>query len=150
MSRTNNHVYGERALWVKGEEAKRVRSHTLSVIIREGDRSDPAVTPLQWLPLFQPIPVYFIEKSGDSSTGALPVFRPDDGTAVEVAGRLVTRIGDLVDTDLLFGDGAVPKTVLEVIEYFETEMSPGRRFGPETVVTVYRVHYLKNEPSAAD
>lgn len=150
--RTNKHVYGERAFWVKGREAEMVKKRTLAVVIRLGDRSDRERAPKQWLPLFEPIPVYeLVLGTGDPAHGINPEFMPDDGTTVQIVRRTVGRLGDLTDADLRFGSGsAVPKIAADVAKYLGTEMSPGKTFGPETLITVYWVEYLANEEPAAD
>lgn len=150
--RTNQHVYGERAFWVKGEEARMAKEHKLTVIIREKDRSDPARAPQQWLPLFEPIPVYtLILGTGDQAKGIDPNFELDDGTTVQIVRRTVTRLGDITDGDLSFGAGsAVSTTAADVLGYLQGEMSPGKEFPPATVMTLYWVEYLSNEAPAGD
>lgn len=147
--RTNQHVYGERAFWVKGQEAKMVGQKSLTVILREGDRSDQVVAPKQWLPLFEAIPVYFLDEV--AAKGGPLGFEPDDGMTVRVVRRTVGRLGDLKDADLSFGGGtAVPRTVAEVQRYLSEEYAPGKTFLSDTIFTVYWVEYLPNEPCAAD
>ncbi len=150
--RTNKHVYGERAFWVKGQEAEMVRNRVLTVILREKDRSDRVAAPQQWLPLFEPIPVYrLVDGSGDQARGVPPDFHEDDGTTVKIVRRTVGRLGDLKFADLYYADGsAVPQNADRVTEYFETEMSPGKKFPPETVLTVYWVEYLPEQAVATD
>ncbi len=150
--RTNRHVYGERAFWVKGNEAKMVKSQGLTVILRLGDRSDSQKAPKQWLPLFEPIPVYtLVPGTGDQAKGINPDFEPDDGTTVQIVRRTVTRLGDIKDEDLSFGNGyAVSDDSAGVLDYLQTEMSPGKEFDPSTIMTIYWVEYLPNEEPASD
>ena len=150
--RTNQHVYGERAFWVKGLEAELVLARTLTVILREKDRSDQVLTPKQWLPIFAPIPVYrLVDGTGDQAKGVLPEFHKDSGTTVQIVRRAVGRLGDVKYSDLFYNNGsAVPRQATDVAKYFGTEMSPGKEFPPETVITIYWVEYLPDETPASD
>ena len=128
------------------------KERSLTVILREKDRSSREVAPKQYLPLFEPIPVYrLVDGTGDQAKGIPPDFHPDDGMTVQVVRRAVGRLGDLKDSDVHYcGGSAVPMWTEAVAPYFETEMSPGRKFPPETVVTVYWVEYLPDEEPATD
>lgn len=150
--RTNHHTYGERALWVKGEEARMAKDKNLVVIIRVGDRSSQNLAPKQWLPLFQPVPVYtLVLGTGDQARGIDPDFEPDNGTAVQVVRRTVTRLCDVMNDDLRYkGGSAVPKCAAEVSEYLSREMSPGKEFNPDTLLTLYWIEYLPDEDPATD
>lgn len=149
--RTNRHVYGERALWVKGTEAKMAKQGTLTVIIREGDRSDPVKTPMQWLPSFESIPVYCIAVPGDQVKGIAPQFEQDEGIAVKVVRRTVTQLLDIKNGDLNYSGGfAVPRNKESVERYLREELSPGKTFSRFTVLTIYWVVYLPKEPPALD
>jgi hypothetical protein len=149
--RTNQHVYGERSFWVKGREAELIRERMLRVIIRPGDRSDREAAPKQWLPLFEPIPVYCITIPGDQEKKIAAIFAPDDGTTVKIVRRTVTRLGDIMDQDLSYATGvAVPVTAVDVLEYLENELAPGKEFTPDTVMTIYWFDYLADETPASD
>lgn len=150
--RTNNHTYGERAFWVKGEEAQRVKDRRLTVIIRLGDRSSQDLVPKQWLPLLQPVPVYtLVLGTGDQARGIDPDFEPDNGTTVQVVRRTVTRLCDVKDADLQYGKGSsVPGCAAGVADYLSHEMSPGKRFDLDTLLTLYWIEYLPNESPATD
>lgn len=140
---TDSHVYGERALWVKGIEAAMAKNHSLTVVIRQGDRSDPEKTPLQWLPLGKPVPIFCIAVPGDQARGVAAQFEDDDGTTVFIAGRLVKPLGHVVEDDLVFGrGGAIPRTATEVKNYLEQELCPGKTFSPDDLITIYYVEYL--------
>lgn len=154
--RTNKHIYGEPSFWLKGEEACMARERRLTVILREKDRSSREVALKQYLPMFEPIPIYYlVDGTGDQAKGIAPDFHPDDGTTVQVVRRRVCRIGDIANADLRYSyrtstGGSVPGSCMNVTRYFETEMSPGRKFPLETVITVYWVEYLPNEEPATD
>ncbi len=150
----DGHIYGERSLWMKGEEAQLVKSRDLTVIIRQGARDNPNT--LQWLPMFTPIPVFYIAIPGDQAKSIAAKFEPDDGTTVQIARRTVCRLHDVLEEDLQYEHGyAVPDTVnpdaedfdnlLTVKEYLENELVPGRTFMDEDLVTIYCIEYL---PSA--
>lgn len=133
----------------------------LTVIIRVGDRSDPELAPNQWLPLLQPIPVYCIAVPGDQAKGISATFEPDQGITVKIVRRTVTRPCDIMNEDLFYcypnKDGthnvgsAVPEEVYEVFSYLEDDFDlKPENIGPDTLVTVYWVEYLENEPAATD
>lgn len=149
--RTNQHRYGERAFWVKALESKMAKEDSLTVIIREGDRSDPVKAPMQWLPLFESIPVYCIAVPGDQVKGIAAQFEKDAGIAVKIVRRTITRLRDIKNGDLHFGSGsAVPRSKEFVQRYLEEEMSPGKMFPPDTVLTLYWVEFLEREAPALD
>lgn len=144
-------MYGERAIWVKGTEAKMAKEGHLTVIIREGDRSDPVRTPMQWLPLFESIPVYCIAVPGDQVNGIAPQFERDEGIAVKVVRRTVTRLLDIKNSDLNYlGGSAVPRNKEFIERYLKEELSPGKTFSRFAVLTIYWVVYLPKEPPALD
>lgn len=133
----------------------------LTVILRLGDRSDPELAPKQWLPLFQPIPVYCIAVPGDQAKGISATFEPDQGITVKIVRRTVTRPCDILDEDLFYWylnkDGthnvgsAVPEEVDEVFSYLENDFGlKPENIGPDILVTVYWVEYLMNETPATD
>lgn len=150
--RTNKHVYGERTFWVKGREAHLVEARALTVFVRLGDRSAPNKAPLQWLPLFEPIPVYsLIFGTGDQDKGVMPRFELDRGVTVQIVRRTVGRLGDFKSSDLRFKDGSAVAVLPEaLVEYLEVEMYPGKKFPPETIMTVYWVEYLPDQEPATD
>ena len=150
--RTNNHTYGEQALWVKGVEAEMVKKRELTVILRLGDRSDRVQTPKQWLPLFERVPVYtLILGTGNQDLGIHPEFEPDKGTTVWVLRRTVTRLRDITDADLHFGNGtAVPDCAKDIVAYLVNELAPGKKIDRDMVMTLYGVEYLLDESPASD
>lgn len=149
--RTNQHMYGERAFWVKGEEAEKAKGKNLTVILRMGDRSDRERAPKQWLPLFQPIPIYCIAVPGDQEKGISAQFEPDQGLTAQVVRRTVTRLGDITGGDLFFGNGhAIPLRATDVADYLAENFAGGKVLPPDTVMTVYWVEYLPDETPATD
>lgn len=150
--RTNNHIYGESALWVKGVESEMAKERSLTVILRLGDRSDRLQTPKQWLPLFERVPLYtLILGTGNQDLGIDPDFEPDNGTTVQVVRRTVTRLGDITDADLLFRKGsAVPLCAVDILDYLAQELAPGKIFDPSMVMTLYWIEYLPDETPASD
>lgn len=149
--RTNQHVYGEMALWLKGDEAQMVKDEVLTVIIRAGDRSSRDLAPQQFLPINTSIPVYYIAVPGDQDRGIAAQFEPDTGRAVRIVGRTVVRLGDIKDAHLSFQEGtAVVSEAGEVRRYLEEVLSPGKSFGPESLITIYWVEYLDQEEPAND
>lgn len=147
--RTNQHVYGERALWLKGEEATMAMARRLSVIIRTGDRSSEKLSPKQFLPFGERTPVYILDAV--AAKGGPLGFETDTGLTMEVVRRCVTRLKDIVDADLRFNGGtAVPQSAQDVTTYLAEEMAPGKHFSPDDLFTIYWVEYLPDEPPATD
>lgn len=143
MARATERIYGVPEFWLKGNEAQLAKRRTLTVIIRQGDRSDRQRTPQQWLPLLEPIPVFFISTPGDQSRNIPAQFEPDEGTTVRIIRRTVTRLTNVTDADLCFARGrAVPKRATEVKQYLEQELAPGRSFGSSDLITIYWIEYL--------
>lgn len=153
--RTNQHVYGEMALWLKGkestDEARMAKERRLTVILRAGDRSSRELAEKQFLPLNTSIPVYYIAVPGDQDRGIAAQFESDVGDAVKIVGRTVVRLGDIKDAHLSFQEGtAVVSEAGEVRRYLEEVLSPGKSFGPESLITIYWVEYLDQEEPAND
>lgn len=147
--RSNVHAYGEPTFWLKLTESELAVTRRLTVILRVGDRSSKATAPKQWLPMFEPIPVYHLDK--EAAHGGPLGFCPDDGTTVKIVRRTVGRLGDIVDADLRYRGGrAVPAAAAEVKRYFEEEMSPEKTFADDQVVTIYWVEYLPDQMPATD
>ena len=148
--RTNQHVYGEWALWVKRREARLAKNKKLTVILRQGDRSDQRSK--LWLPLFEPVPVYtLILGTGDQAKNILPEFEPDSGLTVRIVRRTITRLCDITEKDLIFGTGqAVPHEIDDVVPYLRTELYPGMEFCGDTVLTIYWAEYLEDQVPATD
>ena len=151
--RTNKHVHGETALWLKGVEAQMAKARKLTVVIRQGDRSDRVAAPERWLPLLTPVPTYYIAVPGDQAKGIAAQFEPDDGTTVQIVRRAVTRLGDIVDADLRYAGGvangsAVSKIAKNVKQYLEGELAPGKTFSPDDLITIYHVQYLPKQQPA--
>ncbi|MBI2410223.1 hypothetical protein HYV30_04300 [Candidatus Kaiserbacteria bacterium] len=142
-------MYGEPSIWAKLVEAEMLKAETLGVVIRLGDRSSREKAPKQYLEQFAPVPVYYLDE--EAGRGGRLGFEPDDGTTIRIVMKKIGRLGDLRDTDLWFcSRSAVPHTVPEVRRYLETEMSPGKKFDNDTVVTLYGIEYLPKETPAAD
>lgn len=150
--RTNRHIYGEQAFWVKGGEGSLLKGGDLKVILRLGDRSSRDLAPQQWLPLFEPIPVYtLILGTGDQSKGIDPDFEPDAGVTVWIVRRTVTRLRDVTDADLQYQGGrAVPLLAKDVRTYLENELCPGKELNPDMLMTVYWIERLPDEQPATD
>ncbi|HYF29394.1 MAG TPA: hypothetical protein VEA36_03460 [Candidatus Paceibacterota bacterium] len=149
--RTNTHVYGEHAFWLKDSEVKMARDGTLSVIVRGGDRSTPEKAPKQFLRTNEPVPCYMIAVPGDQDKGISAQFEADGGTTVEVVERIVKPLGEFTDDELVFEGGrAVPENAAGLKRYLEEELAPGKTFGPDAVITVYHVRRLPNEEPATD
>lgn len=139
----DKHVYGEVSFWVKGEEARRMKNRRLSVIVRQGDRSNPET--LQYVPEGVPVPVFAIAVPGDQAKGIAAQFEPDDGTTVQVIHKKICRLDAVLDRDLRYGNGgAVPEVAELVRDYLEHELVPGRTFKDEDMVTLYYIEYLPN------
>ncbi len=139
----NEHVYGEEAFWLKQGEERLARKRLLTVIIRPDDRTDEARTPMQFVSVGKPIPVFYIAKEGDQAAGVKAQFHPDDGTTVEVVRQKVRELEKVRDDDLWYEGGtAVPQTVAAVRDYLEQEFAPGRKFADGQVLTFSYVRYL--------
>src|SRR3989344_5106405 len=135
------HIYGEIAFWVKGEEARLIKSRELTVIIRQDDRSSPELK--QWLPEDEPVPIFFLD--AEAAKGGPLGFETDDGTSVRVR-RFVRQLGEIEDADLRFNGGrAVPTTGALVKDYLENELAPGKTFGIEHPITIYHLEYIKHQ-----
>lgn len=146
MARAKERVYGVPEFWLKGSEAELAKQRQLTVIVRQGDRSDRERAPQQWIPILEPIPVFYISVPGDQMRGVPAQFEPDDGTTVRITRRTVTRLGDVMDADLYFAHGhAVPKQAAEVKQYLEQELAPGKKFNPGELITIYWVEYIPDE-----
>jgi hypothetical protein len=150
---TKEHIYGERAFWVKGKEAGLMKVRKLTVVIRPGDRSSKWQADKQWLPLDEPIPVYYlVPGTGNPATGAPPEFEPDIGTTVQIVRRTVTRLKDVRRQDLIFSVGsAVPRgDWQDVREYLTEELAPEKQFSPDSLITIYWIEHLANEKPVGD
>ena len=143
LADAKKHFYGERAFWVKGQEAYLVKARDLTVILRPGDRSDPKIP--QCLPLNEPLPIFFlIPGTGDPKDRLKPPeFEEDDGTTVRVISRTIRALKDITDDDLEFGSGAaVVHQASEIKRYFEEVQDPGKTLNPESPLTIYRLEYV--------
>lgn len=142
----NVHTYGEEAFWVKKREDELARQGHLTVIIRVGDRTDEAKTPMQFVGVDKPIPIFYIEREGDQARGIAAQFHPDDGTTVKVVRQKVVALGKVADEDLRFENGgAVPWNAADVHDYLEQELVPGKEFPDDQLLTLNYIRYL---PSA--
>ncbi len=140
----NTHEYGEESFWLKKNEERLARERRLTVIVRQGDRTDESKTPVQFVSVSKPIPVFYIAKEGDQTQGVKAQFHPDDGTTVEVVKQKVVQLGLVKDEDLKFENGtAVPQTATEVRTYLEEELAPGKKYADDQLLTLSYIRYLQ-------
>lgn len=138
LNRAGN--YGDQGLWIRKVYREGFLNRTITAVVRPGDRSIPK-TPGYFLP-YTYLPVRFIRKPGESRVGVEGNLFPDDGTTVQVTGRIVKTIGELTQEDLrgTAPDTANPALVrYHLATVYDTELP-----GLDDIVTIWKFEHCPN------